>query len=85
MTQVQQILAIMVASIVCVAALQVQLPQFRRAGMEVTAIASRKEESAVTVAAQVQRSPPPAHKVASADTAARSCSGVYCQASVFYS
>mmetsp|Transcript_11235 Transcript_11235/g.33726 ORF Transcript_11235/g.33726 Transcript_11235/m.33726 type:complete len:417 (+) Transcript_11235:86-1336(+) len=33
-------------------AVKVQLPQFRRAGMQVTAIASRKEESAVTLAAQ---------------------------------
>ncbi len=36
--------------------LQVQLPQFRRAGLEVMAIASRKEDTAVTLAAQVPRS-----------------------------
>ena len=32
---------------------QVQLPQFRRAGMEVTAIASRSQDTAVTLAATV--------------------------------
>ena len=33
---------------------QVQLPQFRRAGMEVTAIASRSQDTAVTLAATVR-------------------------------
>lgn len=32
---------------------QVQLPQFRRAGLDVTAIASRSQDSAITLAATV--------------------------------